>query len=190
LPPNGNIQRHAAQLCANESGKPASNESTGKAQRNTDFPGRNIERPRSDSNRRITDLQSVPLVRLGTRPYISSENQHLVFYAVARCKMPPSMPIAANDFDWSALTSGRKLYIASAIVANGSLAAPIGRRTPMGDGDVAEALLRIHRHAEALDAVAEVGRLVVAVGAARVDKTTVPRPAAHHPLRTGRLRRG
>jgi hypothetical protein len=26
------------------------------------------ERPRSDSNRRITDLQSVPLVRLGTRP--------------------------------------------------------------------------------------------------------------------------
>ena len=26
------------------------------------------ERPRSDSNRRITDLQSVPLVHLGTRP--------------------------------------------------------------------------------------------------------------------------
>jgi integrase len=68
LPPNGNIQRHAAQLCANESGRPASNESRGKAPGNTDFPGRNIERPRSDSNRRITDLQSVPLVHLGTRP--------------------------------------------------------------------------------------------------------------------------
>ncbi len=35
-----------------------------------DFSGwvRGGERPRSDSNRRITDLQSVPLVHLGTRP--------------------------------------------------------------------------------------------------------------------------
>ena len=31
-----------------------------------------VKRPRSDSNRRITDLQSVPLVHLGTRPYVLS----------------------------------------------------------------------------------------------------------------------
>ena len=66
--PNGENQRNSAQWSANESGKAASDESTGETAENTGFPGGNNERPRSDSNRRITDLQSVPLVHLGTRP--------------------------------------------------------------------------------------------------------------------------
>ena len=35
------------------------------------------KRPRSDSNRRITDLQSVPLIHLGTRPDLTSATLRL-----------------------------------------------------------------------------------------------------------------
>jgi len=64
---DGILRLSTAQTCTSDDG----GRSDGKPYETrgfSDSSGEKGARPRSDSNRRITDLQSVPLVRLGTRP--------------------------------------------------------------------------------------------------------------------------
>jgi hypothetical protein len=54
-----------------------------------DESARHNERPRSDSNRRITDLQSVPLVHLGTRPRFCNDIAGTVTDQASACGVVP-----------------------------------------------------------------------------------------------------
>jgi hypothetical protein len=69
LSPNGKFRRSSAESSGVKNEMTRSAESLGKTDLKHGFTEGKIERPRSDSNRRITDLQSVPLVHLGTRPH-------------------------------------------------------------------------------------------------------------------------
>ena len=68
LSPKGKFPRSLVESGGLKSAMPGSDETHGKTGMKCDFPEGKSKRPRSDSNRRITDLQSVPLVHLGTRP--------------------------------------------------------------------------------------------------------------------------